>query len=540
MREGMRYGQSMAEDVVLIVDDETGVVLLCQRLLERAGFRAFTVTSPEDGLVILEQHWIDLLLVDIRMPGMNGFEMIERCRQKQPELAVVIMTGYGTIETAIEALRRGADGLILKPFSQGAELVQSVRMALEENRRKRELSRLQALRPLFDLGEALFSETNPKRLRDLVLDAICGHLHCSHAGLYYRAAGEACLTLLAGRFVLPTRDKNGGYENQLPWAESLGVPLMVSWQAGGEGHFQPFLEVHNLKSMMWAPVSIERGNYGFLAARSSEESPFSQADLEMMVILARQAAIALENARLYADLRAYVRKVEESQRALIQAEKMAAAGRLTASIAHEINNPLQAVQNCIHLAGRKELNSQQRENYLALAQSELDRLMATVQRMLDFYRPIAVDRKSVDINQLVQRVAMLLDQQLKKEGVILHTQLAPQLSPILGVGDQIQQVILNLMLNGMEAMPAGGNLFIETQQVGDEVHILVEDSGEGVSEADRERIFEPFLSTKEKGMGLGLSVSYGIISAHGGQLELVNGQGSGACFRVVIPIGGNS
>jgi signal transduction histidine kinase len=133
------------------------------------------------------------------------------------------------------------------------------------------------------------------------------------------------------------------------------------------------------------------------AGRESAQAPFREADLEMFLILARQAAIAMENARLYAELRDYVRRVEDSQQALLQAEKMAAAGRLTASIAHEINNPLQAVQNCIHLAGHTELPAEKRQEYFELACSELDRLRATVQRMLDFYRPNAVAPQAVDV-----------------------------------------------------------------------------------------------------------------------------------------------
>jgi two-component system NtrC family sensor kinase len=222
---------------------------------------------------------------------------------------------------------------------------------------------------------------------------------------------------------------------------------------------------------------------------------------------------------------------------LIQAEKMATAGRLTASIAHEINNPLQGVQNCLHLASRPELSDESRQEYLSLAKDELERLMNTVQRMLDFYRPGVVGRKLVDINQLIERVLKLLERELDRHHIQVHQRLSGRLTQPMVVRDQIQQVLLNLILNAMEAMPEGGEIFIETHHRKTGIEIIIEDTGPGVQPGDRERIFEPFVSTKESGTGLGLTVSYGIITAHGGSLDLLTGRGKGACFRIILPAG---
>jgi len=186
---------------VVVLDDEPGIILLCQRLLERAGFQVTGFSEPTVALVALEGQPPDLLLVDIRMPVLDGFQVIDRARARYPDIAVVVMTGFGTVETAIEALRRGADGLILKPF-RGNELVQSVQRALEQSQHKQDQIRLQALRPLFDITEALFTETNPKRLQTLILNAVCGHLHCSHAEYYQISTAETA----------------SGRRSALPWA----------------------------------------------------------------------------------------------------------------------------------------------------------------------------------------------------------------------------------------------------------------------------------------------------------------------------------
>jgi signal transduction histidine kinase len=245
----------------------------------------------------------------------------------------------------------------------------------------------------------------------------------------------------------------------------------------------------------------------------------------------------MENARLYADLRNYVKRVEDSQAALLRAEKMAAAGRLTASIAHEVNNPLQSVQNCLHLAGREDVPPQKRKEYFDLAKNELDRLMKTMQRMLDFYRPGAVKVEQVDILDLLNHVLNLTSQQLSQRHIEIKADLPESVPVIYAVSGQIQQIFFNLILNSFDAMPGGGTLKISVRAVEHGVEVIFHDSGPGIPEERRNNIFEPFFSTKDGGTGLGLTVSYNIVTAHGGTLDLVDEDVPGACFRLFLPIG---
>jgi signal transduction histidine kinase len=257
----------------------------------------------------------------------------------------------------------------------------------------------------------------------------------------------------------------------------------------------------------------------------------------MFFVLARQAVVAMENASLYEDLRDYVRQIEDSQQALLRAEKMAAAGRLTASIAHEVNNPLQSVQNCLHLAGREDLPVEKRKEYFDLAQSELERLMKTMQRMLDFYRPGSAKVEQVDILDLLQHVLSLTSQQLRQRQIEVQADLPDSLPAVYAVSGQIQQIFFNLILNALDAMSAGGMLNIRAREFEHGVEILFQDTGPGIPESRRNDIFEPFFSTKEGGTGLGLTVSYNIVTAHGGTLDLVNENEPGACFRLFLPVG---
>src|SRR5215211_7187255 len=161
---------------VLVVDDEPGIAALCKRILGRASYDVTSETDPRVAIEDLQQKRFDLLVVDIRMPEVDGFDVISRAQMVQPDIAVLVMTGFGTVEMAIRALRQGVDGLLLKPFNTSDELVQAVRQALMDNQRKRDTARVQALRPLFTVTETLFAETNRDRLLELITSAICEHL----------------------------------------------------------------------------------------------------------------------------------------------------------------------------------------------------------------------------------------------------------------------------------------------------------------------------------------------------------------------------
>lgn len=518
---------------VLVIDDEPGIAMLCNRLLNRAGFHVSTLTDSRLAVDFLLNNSVDLLLVDIRMPDVDGFEIITHAQRIQPDIAVLVMTGYGTVETAIRALRQGVDGLLLKPFSHGEELIKAVQQALADNQQKRDASRTRALRPLFTITESLLSETQPDRLLDLVSNAICGYLRCPHAG-YYLATGSEVLRVQEERGL----SLSGKLDAILSQVDESNLPTLVLSKGPRAVKFKRQMLDIGLGSAIFVPVQRPSFRSVLYAARDPQEPPFQESDFEMFQILARQAAAALENARLYAAQLEYVRKVEESQKALLQVEKMATAGRLSASIAHEVNNPLQAVQNCLHLASREDLPPEKRQEYFDLARAELDRLTLTVKRMLDFYRPGPASREKINLPEIFDHVLHLMSKQLSEHGVIVDFEIPDNLPPILAVGGQVQQVFINLILNAADVMPDGGQLWISARAVRGGVEILFQDSGPGIPMEKQANIFEPFFSTKDGGTGLGLTVSYNIITAHGGALELLGDRSPGACFRVFLPSGG--
>ncbi len=520
---------------ILVVDDEPGIASLCDRVLSRAGYQVHALINPHAAIEHLQQTRTDLLLVDIRMPEVDGFDVISRAKILQPDIAVLVMTGFGTVETAIRALRQGVDGLLLKPFERGDELVQAVQQAINDNHRKRDAARVQALRPLFNVTETLYAETNQNKLIGLISDAIRNHLNCANMAYYQVDNGVVTAVAQAGK-TLPVEANQTAVGLIRRVAQDRDA-MIIHATGPGEADAQSLLSTVGLGSVILIPVPRVNSNSVLFAGRDSSGAQFRGADLELFFVLARQAVVAMENARLYADLRDTLRQVEESQEALLRAEKMAAAGRLTASIAHEVNNPLQSVQNCLHLAGREDLPPEKRKEYFELARTELDRLMKTMQRMLEFYRPGTVRVEHVDVLELLKHVISLTSQQLSQRSIQVNANLPDTLPGIYAVSGQIQQIFINLILNAHDAMPEGGELNISARALANGVELEISDTGPGIPEDQWNNIFEPFFSTKEGGTGLGLTVSYNIVTAHGGTLDLIEKENSGACFRLFLPTG---
>jgi len=249
---------------------------------------------------------------------------------------------------------------------------------------------------------------------------------------------------------------------------------------------------------------------------------------------------------------AAARDVTERKRfeqALFDSEKLAATGRLAASIAHEINNPLEAIQNALYLLVKRIPEDDPNAKFLAIAMKETERMSRILRQMLGFYRP-AEDLTPTDLNALIEEAETLVAKRLRERNVQIEKLLDPALPKVMASADQIKQVILNLVLNAAEAMTKGGLITVTTESHHDAasgfirtdaVRVQVADTAPGISEEYLAHIFEPFFSTKgEKGTGLGLWVSLGIAQSHGGRLQVRNRPGGGTVFSLTLPIGGPS
>ena len=225
---------------------------------------------------------------------------------------------------------------------------------------------------------------------------------------------------------------------------------------------------------------------------------------------------------------------------LMETERLAAIGELVAGVAHEVNNPLGSISAFSQLLLRDTALSGEHRESVEVIRSETLRASQVVKDLLAFARRSAPERNAVDLNEVVERSLRLRGYQISSARVQLETRLAPDLPTVEGDGRQLQQVILNLVTNAIQAMApqGGGTLRVATSRDGGEVVLEVTDSGPGVPAAVRPHIFEPFFTTKAEGegTGLGLSVSYGIIASHGGRIRLAEGpSGRGATFQIMLP-----
>lgn len=223
---------------------------------------------------------------------------------------------------------------------------------------------------------------------------------------------------------------------------------------------------------------------------------------------------------------------------LVAQERFAANGRLAATVAHEVSTPLQAIESCLHMAGR--VDDTERARYLRIAREEIKRIGYTLRQLLDLYR---ADRNAgpIDLNALIERVLLLTGSSIGRQGVQIERHLASELPAIIGHADELTQVLINLIVNAQQSMPRGGVLRVETNPTclndgRSGVLARIHDTGPGIPIEIQEQIFEPFFTTRAEGTGLGLAISRRIMEAHGGRIDLQSNSDQGSVFSLIFPV----
>jgi PAS domain S-box-containing protein len=232
------------------------------------------------------------------------------------------------------------------------------------------------------------------------------------------------------------------------------------------------------------------------------------------------------------------RALRDTQEQLLQSEKLAAMGRLTSQIAHELNNPLYGIMNTLELLKTEIPADNKRRKILEMALSEIMRLSDLLRKMLSFSKPDQEERHPVDINPVIDEILLLHEKQLKENDINIAATYAKELGLIKASKNQLRQVFLNMVANARDAMPNGGTLSVATSGDNDNVFVEITDTGTGIREEHLDKIFDSFFTTKGevKGVGLGLSVCYGFIEDHGGDIEVKSLVGEGTTFTISLPV----
>jgi len=237
-----------------------------------------------------------------------------------------------------------------------------------------------------------------------------------------------------------------------------------------------------------------------------------------------------------------IKQLQQLNEQLIRTEKLAAMGTLAAGVAHEVNNPLASISSLIQMMQTKtEIDEKSKEN-LKLIQTQIQRITQVTKDMMDFARVRPAAKSAVDVNALIEKSLRLASFDKSFQKLQIEKDFTAELPKVYADGDQLQQVFLNLFLNSRDALPAGGKLSIKTSKSDSNLLIYITDNGSGINQEDIKKIFDPFFTTKPtgKGTGLGLAVCYGIITAHGGKIEVLSNNSNGTTFIISLPVGMDS
>ena len=255
-----------------------------------------------------------------------------------------------------------------------------------------------------------------------------------------------------------------------------------------------------------------------------------------------QARLQDMNEKLELKVEQRTAELQDAQKQYLHAEKLSAIGKLSASIAHEFNNPLQGILSILKGLKKRAIIEDEDKELLDAAISESDRIKNLIRSLQEFNRPSLGKKLVMDVHRSLDSILLLQSSDFKGRNISVVRNYAEGLPEILAVPDQIKQVFLNLLANAADACPrAGGEIAVSTWQENKRVAVAIKDTGSGIKPEDRERIFQPFFSTKSavKGTGLGLSVCHGIIQHHQGEIRVENQLGEGATFTILLPINGN-
>jgi two-component system sensor histidine kinase HydH len=228
-------------------------------------------------------------------------------------------------------------------------------------------------------------------------------------------------------------------------------------------------------------------------------------------------------------------EVKGLQAEVRRSERLAALGRLVAGMAHEIRNPLNSISGYSqHLKGKFRSDTSE-GRALDVIVREVDRLNRVITELLDFSRPREPELSPLDLNLIVSQTLSLMERETSSQGVAVVEELSVGKALIMGHADSLKQLLLNLLLNALQAMPDGGVLTVQTENSAGRVILKIADTGPGIPEGDQETVFEPFFTTRENGTGLGLAIVHRIILDHGAEIRVESSPGDGTMFVIRFP-----
>jgi two-component system NtrC family sensor kinase len=539
------------EKILVVADSHKTLTFLAEDVLPNHGYQVVTAKVGREGLEKLSSENPDLLLVDLNLPDMSGIDILKTVHESESDVPVVLMAADGSQDVVLEALRLGVKDYIIKPFS-AEEVVGVIERTLTEARLRSEKEkltdtlqhRLEQVTVLFGVSKSVVSLMDLEELLNRIVEAAVYVTEAEEGFLLLVDPNTKDLYLRAGKnlgewqargFRLKVADTLAGQ------VVKTGKPLR---HGGGEtGRDFKLKTGYLVKSLLHVPLILRERVIGVLSVDNQiSDQEFTADDEYLLSVLADHAAISIENATLYNQLRKSIDELKRSQQELIQSSKLAAVGTLAAGVAHDFNNLLAAISGHAEL-GLMSDDMEDIKESLQVVVDSVDRAKRITANLLTFARRQEIRMTMADVVEAVQNPLQLMERELEKSDVQLVRKFS-KVRPTFCDSGQISQVCLNLLTNARDAMlPDGGILTVEVKEEGDDILIVFSDTGSGIPDEVMDRLFEPFVTTKgplageqTAGTGLGLSVSYGIVKNHGGTIEVETEAGKGSTFTVRLPI----
>ena len=483
---------------ILVIDDEAVMRDGCCRILTKEGCEVLTAANGEEGLAAIEgdSQGFAVVLLDLKMPGMGGMAVLEQAREVNPALLIVVITGYATVDAAVEAMKKGAYDFIAKPFAPD-QLRLVVKRALEKKR-------------LELVAEELRAEA-ARSLRDVAMEKgkVRTIVNCMADGIL--------VTDKDGRVVL-TNPAAG---------RMLGIETIASLA-------KPLREAVGHKKLIEA---VE----GVLELTKPEVTIISQ---EMRIrdslIRAHTAAVTSEEGDVLGTV-----TVLEDMTYLLELDRM--KGDFIAMVSHELRSPISAIAQNINLIleGLVGKTTEKQRNLLLRAKERSKGLIDLIGDLLEISKieaGMAIQRKgTLQLEEVARKVMELMEGEAQAKRISLTAKIDFSLPPVLGDKDSLEGVFTNLVSNAIKYTPDGGKVVIEVCPAGDYVKTVVKDTGIGISQEDLPRIFDKFSRIKSEktrgiiGTGLGLSIVKGIVEAHLGSISVESEEGKGTIVTILLP-----
>ena len=529
----------MTKGNILVADDEPEVLELCLRVLEREGYSVWGADQGREAVSLGKKYKFDLLLTDIHMPDITGLDVAQTIKQIDPDITCVTMTGFGTMDVAIEALKLGIDEFIVKPFGPN-ELLVAVTKALEKKRLQRENARLVALIPLFELNKTFMTTVDEKDLLHHVVHIARQETKADRASLLLVRQESMNKATFYTRVSSPeTPAVAGQQELENAVAQSAARSrTVVSYPASPddagreieapEGQSEPY-------ALHAAPLLVKDRLTGVLVViKEGRDRTFVPSDRELLSVLGGQAAIAIENARLFEEIQHAYDELKELDRLKSEFINIAA---------HELRTPLAILLGYAGIL-KEEIEVPQQEYVQTILNNGM-RLNSIIDDLLNLRN---LETGHIELTVQEFSIAQAVDEALAELRLMIQdkkhvaTNAFPEGLPTARTDRRKFDLILfNLISNAVKFTPPGGQIQVTGRLTGTSFEISVIDNGVGIAPSDMDRIFTRFYQTEDSltrehgGMGLGLSIAKGMAEFLGGEIRVESEQGKGSKFTFTIP-----